>query len=606
VKKIVAMVVTYLIAVWSFSASAITIGHSTFPDEQYYASTIAPGPGYMGYASANAFELRMSSSAHIQYQVDEQYRGKRPMEIGLDKLKNVRECRGNGSNCVPRQGLSTEQYTNLYTAVLGGCRTVTDLNCILSLDAKTADGKVAEGGILFDDFRGESLQNFIGNKSIDLPDGNSSFLVDLPGAPHAAGSKYLVVASLSSKMGEGKAKFDPANLQLGIFAVTINYGNYPKHTVVPSDLPGAEPPPGASLNPFMKMHPYLELCVQHNTGACAIPQKIPSDILFTIKLKLGVPIRGWFHGRVTEASLKITENTKDFQVYEISAKPVIVPMVQKWKLHNDLTPALQNFYEKQPQPLRGTGEVQRAYFKSNTDMTWSLLRNQTDFSENGMQEFLLWLENMGDKAVASPSLWTIRSIDGDGNLCYSSVNQVAGIVQTNATAYVSGPPQFNRTENSLDYKVAGPHYLPDGTLNQGTYDLLIKKEVAQCIYGFDKAPTKATVSILSADGKETAQTVVLSESDEWIKLRAAGFTYSAPLLRVKLQQEQPAPIQQSAAPSTSTVESASSVPAVKPQPAQKVISCIKGSKTKFVKGKNPKCPKGYKIYQRETRLINRS
>lgn len=473
------------------SASAITIGYSTFPDEQYYASTIAPGRGYMGYASANAFELRMSSSAHIQWQVDEQYRDKSNIwEIGLDKIKNFRECRGDGTNCIARKGAPTENYRNRYTAVLSGCRTQQETNCIMSLNVATSDGKVHEGTILFNDFRGESLQNFIGNPKIDLPDGNSSFLVDIPGAPHAAGSKYLVVAELSAEMWEGREKFDPANLQMGIFAVSINYGSYPGRTKIATDLPGAEHPLGGLLNPYGKMHPYLELCVQHNVGACAVPQKIPADFAFTIKLKLSVPVRGWFHGRVTEASLKITERTSEYRLYEISAKSVIVPMVQKWKLHSELTPALQSYYERQQQPLGGTGDYERANFKANTEMSWSLLRQQTDFNENGMEEFLLWLENMGDKAVASPSLWTIRSMYSGDNVCYSSNDQIAGIVQTNATAYISGPPTFNRSESSLDYKVAGPHYLPDGTLNQGSYDLLIKKEVAQCVYGFDKAPSK--------------------------------------------------------------------------------------------------------------------
>lgn len=587
----------------SNNAFAITIGYSTFPDEQYYASTIAPGRGYMGYASANAFELRMSSSAHIQYQVDEQFRDKNQWEIGLDKIKNFRECRGDGSNCFPRQGTSNENYRNKYTAVLGGCRTDKDLNCVMSLNVTTSDGKLHEGTILFDNFRGESLQNFKGNPKIDLPDGNSSFLVDIPGAPHAAGTKYLIVAELSAEMREGRAKFDPANLQMGIFAVSINYGNYPERTKIPTDLPGAEHPLGGPLNPNGKMHPYLELCVQHNVGACAFPQKIPADYSFTLKLKLGVPVRGWFHGRITDASLKITERTNEFRVYEISAKSVIVPMVQKWKKHTDLTPELQSYYERQQQPLGGTGDWERANFKANTEMSWSLLRQQTDFSENGMEEFLLWLQNMDDKAAASPSLWTIRSMDSGGNPCYSSNDQISGIVQTNATAYISGPPTFNRAESSLDYKVAGPHFLPDGTLNQGSYDLLIKKEVAQCVYGFDKAPTKATVSILSADGRETAQTVVLSENDEWIKLRAAGFTYSAPVLRVKLQQEQPqtqfqqqpGPSQQPATVASGATNSVSALPAPAPKPILKVITCMKGTKTRYLEGKKPKCPKGYKL-----------
>ena len=188
-RKFSALAIALFTVICSFSASAVTIGYSTFPDEQYYASTIAPGRGYMGYASANAFELRMASSVHLQYQLDEEFRDKNPLSFGLDKIKNFRECRGDGSNCIPRLGSPTEMYRNKYTAVMGGCRKDRDLNCVLGLSATTPDGKINEGKILFDDFRGESLQNYTGNTKLDLPDGNSSFLVDIPGAPHAAGTE---------------------------------------------------------------------------------------------------------------------------------------------------------------------------------------------------------------------------------------------------------------------------------------------------------------------------------------------------------------------------------------------------------------------------------
>ncbi|NCA18285.1 MAG: hypothetical protein EBR76_00710 [Actinobacteria bacterium] len=265
-----------------------------------------------------------------------------------------------------------------------------------------------------------------------------------------------------------------------------------------------------------------------------------------------------------------------------------MPMVSQWKRHDEITQNLRDFYEKQPQPLGGTGDVEKSFFSTIGSNQWSLRRDQTDFNETGMKEFLLWLENMNDKAVATPSQWSLRSIDSGDNKCFSSVNKVVGIVQTNATMYLSGPPSFNSVEGSLDYKVAGPHFQSDGSLNQGTYDLLIKKDVAQCIYGFDKAPTKATVSVLSADGKETAQTVTLSESDEWVKLRAAGFTYSAPVLRVKLEREQIA-----AAP-VATTNSAVNLP-VPTKKILKVITCMKGTKTRYLEGKKPKCPKGYKL-----------
>jgi hypothetical protein len=48
------------------------------------------------------------------------------------------------------------------------------------------------------------------------------------------------------------------------------------------------------------------------------------------------------------------------------------------------------------------------------------------------------------------------------------------------------------------------HYpLPDGKEFKGMYNLVIKSDVARCIYGFSAAPVKATISIVSSDG--TAQ-----------------------------------------------------------------------------------------------------
>ncbi len=578
----------------SMTAPAATYGNANIPDEQYVHSGVAPGKGYIGYASSNGSELRMAASHHVQFRLDNIYRNSNPPDLP-QKILSFKECRGNGSNCVNRLGKPDEDYRNKYLAVLSGCRTETESNCVQGLSATTADGVKHVGKMLLEEFKGESLQNYVGNPAIDLPDGNSSFIVDIPGAPHAAGTKYLVVAELTSEMNEGEAKFAPARMHVGVFAVTITNGNYPKRTFTPSDYPDSQHPYGASWkpSPYGKISAYQESCVQHNTSACAVPQKLPLDTSFSLSLKLNVPVVGWFHGRVTDASLNINSLSNDDRIYEISAKPVMVPMVSQWKRHDEITPGLRDFYEKQPQPLGGTGDTEKSFFTTLSSNQWSLRREQFEFNENGMKEFLLWLDNMNDKAVATPSQWSIRSIESGNNSCYSSVNKVVGIVQTNATMYLSGPPQFNSLEGSLDYKVAGPHFQPDGLLNQGTYDLLIKKDVAQCIYGFTKAPTKATVSVLSTDGKEVAQTVVLSENDEWIKLRATGFTYSAPLLRVKLQQEQ----QQPAPSAASTTENASAAPSVKPRPPLKVISCIKGSKAKFVKGTSPKCPKGYKIYK---------
>jgi len=47
--------------------AGVPISHTnSTPDEQFYFKINPPGPEYIGYASSNSFELRMSNSSYIQ------------------------------------------------------------------------------------------------------------------------------------------------------------------------------------------------------------------------------------------------------------------------------------------------------------------------------------------------------------------------------------------------------------------------------------------------------------------------------------------------------------------------------------------------------------
>jgi hypothetical protein len=141
----------------------------------------------------------------------------------------------------------------------------------------------------------------------------------------------------------------------------------------------------------------------------------------------------------------------------------------------------------------------------------------------------------------------------------------------------------------LNYKVASPHFTSAGDVFKGSYDLAMRSDVARCIYGFSKAPVSAKVSVISADGTPQVATTVFSEKDGWVYLTARNFEYSSPSVKIKLEQEAPAPAATVDTKPAATVES-------KPVAAAKsaTISCIKGKLTKKVTGTNPKCPAGYK------------
>jgi hypothetical protein len=130
-------------------------------------------------------------------------------------------------------------------------------------------------------------------------------------------------------------------------------------------------------------------------------------------------------------------------------------------------------------------------------------------------------------------------------------------------AYAGNAPQLKR--GFLDYKVAGFHYLPNGEEAIGSYDLIMKSEVARCLYGLSKAPVSATITI-SGEGDKNIATTVLREKNGWLKLGAYGFTFSSKTIKVKLTQKK-----------------------------QTTITCVApGKKAKKSTGANPKCPKGYK------------
>jgi len=154
----------------------------------------------------------------------------------------------------------------------------------------------------------------------------------------------------------------------------------------------------------------------------------------------------------------------------------------------------------------------------------------------------------------------------------------------------------------LNYSVAAPHYTTTKDVFQGSYDLLMRSDVARCIYGFSKAPVKAVISVTSADGSPQTATTVLSETSGWIHLAANGFQFSSPSIQVKLSQDAPPPAPTPVAtpeptPSASPTPVATATPTPQPvisTPKKITITCIKGKTTKTVTAVKPTCPTGYK------------
>ncbi|MFM9151340.1 MAG: hypothetical protein ACKOPU_03595 [Candidatus Planktophila sp.] len=473
-----------------------------------------------------------------------------------------------------------------YTTPLNLCLTEKDANCVEEVIARDATGAKLEVNFLRN-FPEENPYDYVGDSAANLPDGGTTFLVDIPGAKHEGGTTYLASVVLNGKREVGNPKFRTDYFNAQLFAVSLVKGNFNM------SKPGLDP---AVYTEYRNVNRSgdLQCSIQCSSTERAIGYSLPLDFTFGYKLRLSAEVTGWLNGRVSNVESSISKDTQGRQIVEVVGKPVIVPVIFGWTATADAPAPLLDFYNSMEPKRAHTGNGFGKCLDPNRTSTtpgpcnpiyWeSTLRNPGKDLES-LKEIALWLPILKDKAVAAPTMWLISSLGQQfNNGCSATTDRVSGIVTTNATGYVSGPPEFNKDDQTLDYKVISAHNLPDGSEFKGTYDLTIDADFARCIYGFSKAPIGASVSVVSADGKSQVATVVVSQKDKWIHLGAYGFTFSSPTLKVKFSQ---------VAEPIATPSPTPSVTA-KPEAKKVTISCVKGKTIKKVTAIKPTCPTGYK------------
>lgn len=137
---------------------------------------------------------------------------------------------------------------------------------------------------------------------------------------------------------------------------------------------------------------------------------------------------------------------------------------------------------------------------------------------------------------------------------------------------------FDRESQQIVVKVGNVHFDEFGNEIQGWMELKVKGSRAREWWGIDPAIAAgyAKVEVSYQDGSKKVATVTSKYDpvNDWINLRAYGFTYSSPQLAVSFKKPPVA---------TTTVA------------AKKTsITCVKGKTTKKVTAVSPKCPAGYK------------
>jgi hypothetical protein len=288
--------------------------------------------------------------------------------------------------------------------------------------------------------------------------------------------------------------------------------------------------------------------VAAGTADCAQRRNFNKDITYYLTVRLSQAVSGWMHGRLADPTITLQDvaGTTGAVTLSVAGKPVSVPAIELQKKWGDLPASLQEKY-------RATGGWPRTGGGNHGASSWGMndadaadptKRNRkslpSPYGADAIAELEAWIPVINDTAIADPSTWALRTL-GSNNLgaaagCVTEKNKVTGIVTTNATQYKAGAPEYDSSTKTLNYKVSAPHYMSSGELFKGAYSLVVRSDVARCIYKFSSAPIKATIEVLDTGAEKSTVVTNVSENDGWMKLSASGFTHSSPTIRATFTQ----------------------------------------------------------------------
>jgi hypothetical protein len=293
-------------------------------------------------------------------------------------------------------------------------------------------------------------------------------------------------------------------------------------------------------------------CIWSSDGQCGSRIGFDDGTRLQVNFLMNDRQSGWLSGRLQDPSVTVAPARPDLNRITVSALPVDLPMVAASIPNSQASQEIVDYWRK-TFTCEGPAPCDDGVMGVESDGPHS-----PDFLR-------LFSDALGDTATLTLPTWSLASYKGAsaGSSCFTRSDTLIGLVTTNSTVYSSQPPAF--VNGSLRYYVASLHKLPTGERLSGTYDLVLRSDVARCLYGFSKAPVKAEIQVISEDGTEQVATTSVSESDGWLRLSAYGFHFSEPTISVKL---------------TSTDK-------------RLTITCKKGKQVKKVSGAKPKCPAGW-------------
>ena len=423
--------------------------------------------------------------------------------------------------------------------VLGVCASAIDVNCIEDFQIGL-EGQELKSAVYKEQTLGWSTP---AKPEVNYPGGGNTTLWIAEHAPTPSGStSYAVNMRMGGGMQPG-GNWTPGDLMVNVSPYRVLSGDRYK-TLTSSDRVDED---GLRRYGFNGGAGGSE-CVWADDGRCGRLQDFAAGTKVKVVVRVPKSLGGWFKGRMKGPNIEVSSFNRDFNRISVEAEPVEVPRV---------------FYEVEREKMTAK---EKEFFADSSGGTkygvgsWALASYGTIFD---------WLsyfkEKVNDTAAGTNIVWNFGTVDtGRGSRCLVNDSRVQGIVTTNSLGYDGSSPSYSR--GSLNYRVTGLHFSPDGkTPVLGTYDLVMRSDVARCLYGLSRAPVGATITV-AGEGDTTIATTVVGERNGWLKLAAYGFTFSNKTIKVKLTQKR----------STITC-----------------VSVTKPTNTRKVTGFSPKCPTGF-------------
>jgi hypothetical protein len=484
-------------------------------------------------------------------------------------------------------------YFEFFTRLIS-CPNDETMDCIEEISAETAGRRIV--GEYLEPYPKKIMTTYLSDASMRLPRASSAALWKFDGLEHAGGNQYFLDATLRGRMNVGESAFSNTSLGLSLYAASLK----PLGVHTSSPETGSKLDDGSSyvIQNFRNNNEESFLgavgiyggyqgetldCVMSGDSLCANRHALPEGVKFSIKLRLSSSPSGWLHGRLDQPEVSIADiSPKPSIKLTISGVTTRVPAVGHSSNWVELPTQLRDIYTKGG--FQGTAYGCR--WCSDDPLLNTLTINPPASGQGAIDELKLWLPLVKEQSSADINTWSIRTLSikemSGADRCFVTKNQINGLVMTNSTVYSAGPPLFE--SGTLNYQVAAPHYMSNGDVFKGQYNLVMRSDVARCVYNFSKAPIQASISVINSDGAAQVATMVMGERDGWLYLGANNFEFSSPVVKVKLSQE--------AAPVPKT--EATPAPTKAPAPKKVSITCQKGKVKKKVVGIKPSCPAGFK------------